>query len=85
MADFELKFDEAADLILHRTKTLEYHSNGMQFQAISADQKEIFKKVYFSVGGGFILDEDQIEEANEEADAIRVDDVIVEDDTQLPC
>ncbi|MGK2881302.1 MAG: L-serine ammonia-lyase [Mycobacterium sp.] len=51
---FDAKSDVA--LLLH---TLDFHSNGMQFEAFGPDGESLHKRVYFSVGGGFILDENE--------------------------
>jgi L-serine dehydratase len=50
------------DVVLHRRKRLEFHSNGMRFQAIDADGEVLVSKDYFSVGGGFVLDETEVGE-----------------------
>ena len=36
---------------------LKFHSNGMRFTAKDATGNELFKKTYYSVGGGFVVDE----------------------------
>src|SRR5215831_13743512 len=46
------------DDVLHRRKRLEFHSNGMLFRALDADGNELCRREYYSVGGGFVLDED---------------------------
>jgi L-serine dehydratase len=51
------------DVVLHVGVTLPHHSNGMRFQALAADGAVVLQREYYSVGGGFILDEDQIENA----------------------
>lgn len=66
-------FNEAEDLIMHRRKTLEHHSNGLRFTAFDKAGNELYNKVYYSIGGGFVVNEDAMG-ANR----------IVEDDTQLP-
>src|SRR5262249_51892461 len=43
---------------LHRRKRLEFHSNGMLFWALDAEGNELSRREYYSVGGGFVLDED---------------------------
>jgi L-serine dehydratase len=53
-------FDPDVDLILHRRQRLEYHTNGMRFQAWDAAGTLLRARDYFSVGGGFVLDENQI-------------------------
>ncbi|GAB2571012.1 L-serine dehydratase [Paractinoplanes abujensis] len=45
------------DLVLHRRRTLPGHPNGMTFTGYAADGTELLRKTYFSVGGGFVLDE----------------------------
>ncbi|MHA7273521.1 L-serine ammonia-lyase [Arthrobacter sp. TMT4-20] len=56
----EIDFDPEVDLIMHRRKRLDFHTNGMRFHAYGADGSELLVRDYFSVGGGFVLDEDQI-------------------------
>ncbi|WP_328476223.1 L-serine ammonia-lyase [Actinoplanes sp. NBC_00393] len=46
-----------ADLVLHRRRSLPEHPNGMTFTALGADGAELLRKTYFSVGGGFVVDE----------------------------
>ncbi|WP_127355840.1 L-serine ammonia-lyase [Actinacidiphila soli] len=46
-------------VVLHRRKRLEFHSNGMLFRALDADGNELRRREYYSVGGGFVLDEDE--------------------------
>ncbi|MEU4425182.1 L-serine ammonia-lyase [Actinoplanes sp. NPDC024001] len=45
------------DLVLHRRRSLPEHPNGMTFTALGADGAELLRKTYFSVGGGFVVDE----------------------------
>jgi L-serine dehydratase len=51
-----IAFDEGADLVFHKDKQLPYHPNGMRFTAYDAQGKERLSSVYYSVGGGFIID-----------------------------
>jgi L-serine dehydratase len=46
------------DVVLHRRKRLPFHTNGMIFRALDADGAELLTREYYSVGGGFVLDED---------------------------
>ena len=66
-------FNEKQDLVMHRRQSLPYHSNGMTFQALDADDAELRQGTFYSVGGGFIVDESAVGA-----------DRIVEDDTRLP-
>lgn len=52
-------FDEEHELLFHKDKLLPYHPNGMRFTAYDAEKKEIASDVYYSVGGGFIVDHAQ--------------------------
>lgn len=52
----EIFFDESAQLLFHRDKQLPYHPNGMRFTVFDGNQKELLSRVYYSVGGGFIVD-----------------------------
>lgn len=56
----EIAFDPDEDLVLHRRKSLPFHPNGMTFTAwSSADPcRVIAEKTYYSIGGGFVLDDD---------------------------
>src|SRR5580704_4430407 len=52
-------FDVDEDVILHRRKRLEFHSNAMRFTALDAAGAELSARTYYSVGGGFVLGEDE--------------------------
>ncbi|WP_448612657.1 L-serine ammonia-lyase [Modestobacter sp. URMC 112] len=54
-----IAFDVDEDVVLHRRKRLPFHSNGMLFRALDADGAELTRREYYSVGGGFVLDEDE--------------------------
>src|SRR5215469_16325005 len=53
-----VRFDIGGDVILHRRKRLEFHSNGMRFAALDSLGGELFARTYYSVGGGFVLGAD---------------------------
>lgn len=61
------------DLVLHRRRSLPGHPNGMTFEALDAAGEQLRLRTYYSVGGGFVVDE-----------AAAGADRIVEDDTRLP-
>jgi L-serine dehydratase len=52
-------FDPAEDIVLHRRRRLPFHSNGMRFVAVDDQDREIAARTYYSVGGGFVLGEDE--------------------------
>jgi len=49
----------AQDVVLHRRRSLPFHPNGMRFRAADATGTALLTCEYFSVGGGFVLDEHQ--------------------------
>ncbi|NNG21385.1 L-serine ammonia-lyase [Naumannella sp. ID2617S] len=53
----EIDFDPDTDLVLHRRRTLPFHPNGMTFTAWAGDE-ELVSRTYYSIGGGFVLDDD---------------------------
>jgi L-serine dehydratase len=50
-------FEEGVHLVLHRKRSLPFHPNGMRFAALDAEGRELHAMVYYSVGGGFVVDE----------------------------
>src|SRR5919205_3197817 len=53
-----IAFSVDDDVVLHRRKRLDFHSNGMVFRALDAEGNDVDRREYYSVGGGFVLDED---------------------------
>lgn len=51
-------FDPEKDLVFHRKEKLPLHSNGMRFTALDASGGVLSQKVYYSVGGGFVVNHD---------------------------
>jgi L-serine dehydratase len=51
-------FDPEDDLILHRRRSLPFHPNGMTFTAYR-DGEVLCERTYYSIGGGFVLDDDE--------------------------
>lgn len=68
----EIAFSFADDLVLHRRKALPYHANGMTIFAYDASGTLVLEKTYYSVGGGFVVDEDAVGE-----DRIKLDDTVL--------
>jgi L-serine dehydratase len=69
----EIGFDEKHDLIMNKRQKLPFHTNGMRFTAYDADGAVIATRDYYSVGGGFVVNQDEAAE-----------DRIVADETELP-
>ncbi len=51
-------FAEKRDLQFHRRETLPLHANGMRFTAFDAAGSTLDARVYYSVGGGFVVSEE---------------------------
>jgi L-serine dehydratase len=51
-----VRFDPDEDLVFHRREKLPLHPNGMRFTARGDDGKVLTERVYYSVGGGFVVD-----------------------------
>jgi L-serine dehydratase len=54
-----IPFDVDEDIVLHRRKRLQFHSNAMRFTALADAGDELSARTYYSVGGGFVLGEDE--------------------------
>ncbi|MEV7228870.1 L-serine ammonia-lyase [Polymorphospora sp. NPDC051019] len=52
-----IDFAVDGDLVLHRRRSLPYHPNGMTFTAYDGTGRSIRARTYYSVGGGFVVDE----------------------------
>lgn len=68
----EIDFDEPTQLILHRRRALPYHANGMTLFAYDEAGAPLLEKTYYSVGGGFVIDEDAVGQ-----DRIVLDDTVL--------
>ncbi|MFT4768272.1 MAG: L-serine dehydratase [Glaciecola sp.] len=69
-----IAFSYRDDLIMHRQESLPYHANGMRFSAFDNDGNTLVSEVFYSVGGGFVVDES----------AASGEQLIVDDPTVLP-
>ena len=70
---FQIGFNETTDLLFNYHETLPHHSNGMRFAAFGHNGETLLERDYYSVGGGFVVSEDEA-----------ASDRIVKDKTQLP-
>lgn len=68
-----IDFSYRDDLVMHRNESLPYHANGMQFSAFDGAGELLSRAVFYSVGGGFVVDETAAGE-----------DAITQDQTPLP-
>lgn len=55
-----IAFDEKRELVFNKRQKLPYHSNGMRFTALDEDGAELWTRDYYSVGGGFVVNPDEL-------------------------
>jgi len=72
LGEHSVVFIEQDDLIMHRKKTLPFHSNAMTFTAFDQQDIELSSATFYSVGGGFIVDETATG-----SDRIKLDDTVL--------
>ncbi len=54
-------FDPATDLVLDKKTPLKGHANGMSFYAYDAGDRVLLKRIYYSIGGGFVVSEEELQ------------------------
>jgi len=67
-----INYNHEIDLKLYRRKSLPFHPNGMIFSAFDENGKELVQKTYYSVGGGFVVDD-----SNENGNYIAEDETVI--------
>jgi L-serine dehydratase len=77
LGSHEIGFDEKEDLLFLRRETLPFHANGMRFTAFDAHGSELQNRVYYSVGGGFVVSDEVAADGSKQK-------VIAPDTTVLP-
>ena len=63
------RFDRERDLVLDRKTPLPGHANGMAFYAYDNDDHLILRRVYYSIGGGFVVSEEELQRTKGKSDA----------------
>ena len=59
MRQYRIDFIEEDDLIFRSSEIMVQHPNGMRFLAFDEAKERLLEKIYFSVGGGFVLSEEE--------------------------
>lgn len=70
---YNIPFEEKTDLVFRKRQLLPHHPNGMRFEAFDSADELLESREYYSVGGGFVINQDKADE-----------DRIVLDRTELP-
>ncbi|GLK85557.1 L-serine dehydratase [Ancylobacter defluvii] len=53
-------FDPAVDLVLDKTTPLPGHANGMSFRAYDQTGGLLLERIYYSIGGGFVVSDEEL-------------------------
>ena len=59
MGEYDVAFAPARDLHFYQRERKPFHSNAMAIVAHDADGAVLDDRMYYSIGGGFVLDEDE--------------------------
>lgn len=59
-------FNFEKDVLLHANKFLDFHPNGMTLYMYAPNEKLLKKKTYYSIGGGTVVSEDEIDSCKKE-------------------
>ncbi|KQT48877.1 serine dehydratase [Aureimonas sp. Leaf454] len=54
-------FEPVRDLVFDRKTPLPGHANGMAFEALDRNGALLLRRIYYSIGGGFVVDEDELQ------------------------
>ncbi len=57
-----IHFDPETDLVFHQQEFLPRHANGMKFSAKDANDDLLLQKTYYSIGGGFVIDDENFDQ-----------------------
>ena len=79
LGSHRIPFVEADHLIMHKRKSLPFHPNGMTFRAFDDNASVLAEQTFYSVGGGFVVDEEAANDTNGNNTS-----PVVADTTQLP-
>ena len=64
------RFDPESDIHFLRKEILDYHPNGLTFFATNATGTVLLEKTYFSIGGGFVVQENSDAEKSNDGPSI---------------
>ncbi len=62
----DIGFDPESDLVLHLEESLPRHPNGMRIAAYDAAGVELSRQTYYSIGGGFVVTDDELAQSRSE-------------------
>jgi L-serine dehydratase len=65
-----IAFDPDQDLVFDYGRPLPGHANGMRFIAFDTAGQQLLKRIYYSIGGGFVADEHELAAINDKTSKI---------------
>lgn len=66
LGEHEIAFPRSGAITFHRRKTMPKHANAMELRVLQGD-KVLFKDLYYSIGGGFIVRDADFDDTLEQA------------------
>ncbi len=72
------RFDPQTDLLLDKKVALPGHANGMAFNALDGAGRLLLRRIYYSVGGGFVVSEEELQKLK------TADSPVVDEDVPYP-
>lgn len=63
MGGRDVAFHPARDIRFNTRQKQKYHSNAMAFEAFDGEGTSLTRRAYYSIGGGFVVNEDEIDDA----------------------
>ena len=60
MGKKQVPFNEEKELLYHFDQQLPFHPNAMRYTAYDSQKKELSSSIFYSTGGGFVVDHDDI-------------------------
>ena len=65
LGEHPITFSMTDDIVLHRTKQARFHANTMVFRAFDNTGATVAERTFYSIGGGFVLDDTQVSDADQ--------------------
>ncbi len=71
-SEHTIPFHENTNLIFHYLENLPYHPNGMRFSLYDANNQLLFSETFYSIGGGFIVNDTEIKQHKDHLDPAKI-------------
>ncbi|MGZ6778621.1 MAG: L-serine ammonia-lyase [Mycobacterium sp.] len=64
LSEHPIVFSLDDDIVLHRNKQARFHANAMTFRAFDDSGATVAERTFYSIGGGFVVDDTQVADDN---------------------